>query len=70
MIAKNKKRVSLSIDKQFLEDCQYAAAEWGLTLTDYFLSLARQDQSIGLTAQARCMVSSRAKRGAENEPEG
>ena len=65
MIAKNKKRVQISIDASFLADCQYAADEWGLTLSDYFVSLAKADQSIGLTAQARCMTSTRNNRNKE-----
>ena len=59
MISENKKRIAITISKEFIEECQVAAAEWGLTLSQYFVNLARQDQSIGLTAQARCMTAGR-----------
>jgi len=57
MIAKNKTRVSISVDKAKLEEYKTAADEWGLTLSEYFSALAEHDVTIGITAQARCMVS-------------
>lgn len=66
MIAKNKKRLNITIDKAFAEQCQTAAAEWGLTLSEYFTALARRDQTLGLTAQARCMASE-ARKVVKNE---
>ena len=53
MIAKNKQRVSITIDKEFLEQIKTASEEWNLTLSEYFLSLATEDLTIGITAQAR-----------------
>lgn len=59
MIAKNKTRISISVDKAKLEEYKTAADEWGLTLSEYFAALAEHDITIGITAQARCMVSER-----------
>ena len=53
MIAKNKQRVSISIDKDLLEQIKAASEEWNLTLSEYFISLASEDLTIGITAQAR-----------------
>lgn len=57
MIAKDKTRVNITINKEALETYKDAAVEWGLTLSEYFAALAEHDISIGITAQARCMVS-------------
>lgn len=65
MIPKNKKRLTITIERDFVEECQFAADEWGLTLSEYFVALAKHDQSIGLTAQARCMASSKTQKGAK-----
>lgn len=59
MIAKNKKRICITVEKESLEKYQEAAAEWGLTLSEYFTALVEHDITIGLTAQARCLVSER-----------
>lgn len=59
MIAKDKTRVNITINKEALETYKDAAAEWGLTLSEYFSALADADLTIGITAQARCMVSNR-----------
>lgn len=53
MIAKNKQRISITVDKSLLETFRIAAEEWGLSLSEYLVSLAREDLTIGLTAQAR-----------------
>lgn len=57
MIAKDKTRVNITINKEALETYKDAASEWGLTLSEYFSALADADLTIGITAQARCMVS-------------
>lgn len=59
MIAKNKTRISISVDKTKLEEYKTASDDWGLTLSEYFTALAEHDVTIGITAQARCMVSDR-----------
>lgn len=59
MIAKDKKRISIALKKEAVTRYQEAAAEWGLSLSEYFAALAEHDISIGITAQARCMVSER-----------
>lgn len=63
MIAKDKTRVNVTLNKEALETYKDAAAEWGLTLSEYFSALADADLKIGITAQARCMVSARIRKG-------
>lgn len=60
MVAKNKQRISITVEKDFLEDSiKTAAAEWGLTISEYIISLIKEDLTVGITAQARRMVSGR-----------
>lgn len=60
MIAKNKQRISITLDREFLEESvKTAAAEWGLTVSEYIISLIKEDLTVGITAQARRMVSTR-----------
>ena len=63
MIAKDKTRVNVTLNKEALETYKDAAAAWGLTLSEYFSALADADLTIGITAQARCMVSGRIRKG-------
>ena len=60
MISANKKRIAISMDKELLHRCRRAAAEWGITLSEYLCYLAYVDITNGLTAQARDMVKTRA----------
>lgn len=53
MIKETKQRIMITIDKDLLKLCRYAAAEWEITLSDYFAHLAYVDITTGLTAQAR-----------------
>lgn len=60
MVAKNKQRISITVEKDFLEESiKTAAAEWGLTISEYIISLIKEDLTVGKTAQARRMVSGR-----------
>lgn len=56
MIKATKQRVMVTIDKDLLKLCKYAAAEWEITLSEYFAHLAYVDITTGLTAQARDIV--------------
>lgn len=53
MIKETKHRIMITIDKDLLKLCRYAAAEWEITLSEYFAHLAYVDITTGLTAQAR-----------------
>ena len=70
MIAKDKTRVNITINKEALETYKDAAAEWGLTLSEYFSALADADLTIGITAQARCMVSGRRAADSDKRKDG
>ena len=56
MIKATKQRVMITLDKDLLRLCKYAAAEWEITLSEYFAHLAYVDITTGLTAQAREIV--------------
>lgn len=51
-IAKTKKRLTITIDREDVDKIRDAAASWGMSVSDYLASLARVDRETGLTAQA------------------
>ena len=51
-IPKNKKRLTITVEKEDVEKIRDAAASWGMTISDYLSGLARMDRETGLTAQA------------------
>ena len=50
-IARNKKRLTITIEKEDVEKIRDAAASWGMSISEYLTSLARVDRETGLTAQ-------------------
>ena len=51
-IAKTKKRLTITINREDVDKIRDAAASWGMSVSDYLASLARVDRETGLTAQA------------------
>lgn len=65
-IAKTKKRLTITIDREDVDKIRDAAASWGMSVSDYLGSLARMDRETGLTAQAYNFAGSVAGAEVEN----